>query len=154
MPSKISSNKIYPDGYFVLDLPCSIPYPVRTLLERSGKCAGVAQLVRVPACHAGGRGFESRHSRHFPFSIRWKWRSPQRFYIPHDKTSSSFTMFKMASPIWLLIHFIRIFAELIRMFKLWWWSRIFPLSCYVFERWDTCARRTNLLSHYLISLYA
>ena len=28
------------------------------------QCGGVAQLVRAPACHAGGRRFEPGHSRH------------------------------------------------------------------------------------------
>ena len=31
----------------------------------AGRCGGVAQLVRVSACHAEGRGFEPRRSRHF-----------------------------------------------------------------------------------------
>ena len=39
-----------------------------------GKSGGVAQLVRAPACHAGGRGFEPRHSRHF-FLIRGSLRA-------------------------------------------------------------------------------
>jgi hypothetical protein len=27
-------------------------------------------LVRAPACHAGGRGFEPHHSRHFAWNIK------------------------------------------------------------------------------------
>ena len=37
------------------------------MAQKYRECAGVAQLVRVPACHAGGRGFEPRHSRHSRF---------------------------------------------------------------------------------------
>lgn len=34
------------------------------LQDKAFYYAGVAQLVRASACHAEGRGFESRHSRH------------------------------------------------------------------------------------------
>ena len=33
--------------------------------EMDVECGGVAQLVRVPPCHGGCCGFESRLSRHF-----------------------------------------------------------------------------------------
>ena len=44
------------------------PLMVLNNQDHNEKCAGVAQLVRVSACHAEGRGFESRHSRHLGHS--------------------------------------------------------------------------------------
>ena len=50
----------------LLDLRKAAPYigrPSPAFALRSAR-GGVAQLVRVTACHAVGRGFEPRRSRH------------------------------------------------------------------------------------------
>jgi hypothetical protein len=59
---------------------------------------GVAQLVRAPDCGSGGRGFETRHSPHFPLSIPLakisngflKWGSGWRRARPAGKVPSLF----------------------------------------------------------------
>src|SRR5674476_92047 len=55
--------------------------------------AGVAQLVRAPPCHGGGRGFEARLSRHF-------FKHLGRFFgrPPELPQFSALILFSLSSP--------------------------------------------------------
>ena len=51
--------------------PCTTHQLRRCFITRKSTFYGpVVQLVRMPACHAGGRGFESRPVRHFQRNLQ------------------------------------------------------------------------------------
>ena len=51
------------------------------------RCGPVVQSVRMPACHAGGRGFESRPVRHYSKNPHWL----RVFYFLYDNPAVCFS---------------------------------------------------------------
>lgn len=77
-----SSRTEKPEDYFEMEGGCRLTDPVNWPKHHPRNPeGGVAQSVRALACHARGRGFESRHSRHFFLDLQGvapiQGRSPQ-----------------------------------------------------------------------------
>jgi hypothetical protein len=71
---------------------------VRPLRRRVA--GGVAQLVRAPACHAGGRGFKSRLSRHSRWQRAVRGLSSVRWIYPHLRTERRFNPGSHVAAVW------------------------------------------------------
>src|SRR3954469_4641235 len=70
-------------------------HPWRTCIRPSAIKGVVVQLVRTPACHAGGREFEPRRPRHF--FPTWKTPGDGRFAFVRVSQSDSHEAVKRAA---------------------------------------------------------